>query len=554
MVRILKKENVKWVSTYPTAVINNACGEEGVENLMMRTDRLAVAVADGYSRCSNGKSIGVCSVQGGMNAVGAHLAYGAIVQAFEDSTPMLCITDGVSPEITGIPRHDLVQIFNPVTKWTGYVNKPNRIPEFMSRAFTYLKSGRPGPVVIQLPAKLGEFDEEQYPYEPVKGWKTAGHTRDVEIALRALIEAKNPVIYVGQGVFYADACDELLKFVELVQAPVMTTLKAKSAFPENHPLSLGVTGTSVQRFLESSDLIFCIGCSLSPGRRYGGFKHQLPGTKRSDIGLQNGKIIVQCTIDPLDLNRYYHVDHAILGDAKIVLEQLILEANRRGISQSTFKKELIAMIENSKKEDLDKYKTMLYSNEKPINPYRVYQELINAIDLQKSCVTHESGSIREHLAQIYPSIVPHGFIGWGTVSPLGFGLGAAIGAKLAYPERQVVDVAGDAGIAFQIGDFEALVRNKIAITTIHINNSGFSGYGPGPWGAGSAPYTASLTSFEIANYAESVKAFGLDAERVTDPDELTPALRRAFKENSSGRPAFLEVICGNQPIRGWLTV
>ena len=554
LVRILKKEGIEWVSTYPSTVINNACGEEGIKNLMMRTDRYAIAVADGFSRCSDGRRIGVCSVQGGMNAVGAYLGYGALVQAFEDSTPMLCVTDGISPAIAGTTRSDLTQMFSSVTKWTGYVNKPERVPEFMGRAFTYMRSGRPGPVLIQLPQKLGEFDEEQFQYEPIKGWRQEGDPRDVEMAVRALLAVRKPVIYAGQGVFYADACSELALFAELVQVPVMTTLKGKSAFPEDHPLSLGVTGGTVEKFLQSSDLIFAIGCSLSPGRRYGGFKHQIPGTMRSDLSpeLRSGKKIIQCTNDPMDINRYYHIDHAVVGDAKHVLGQLIAEANKHTSSQARVRKELLMEIETAREADRQKYLQMMTSDEKPINPYRVCRDLMDTIDRRNSCVTHESGSPREQLAMVYKSLVPHGFIGWGTISPLGFGLAAAIGAKLAFPNRQVVNVTGDAGISFELGDFEPLVREKIAITTVHINNSGFSGYAPGPWGPGVSPYTARVSPSTVQNYAKMVEAMGMQAERVEVPDEVSPALKRALQKNSAGHPAFVEVICGDQPLRGWL--
>ncbi len=551
--RILKKEGVDWVGTYPTTVINNACGEEGVKNLMMRTDRFAVAVADGFSRCSDGKRFGVCSVQGGLNPVGAHMAYSALAQAFEDSSPILCVTDGIPPAIDGTPRYDITQAFGSITKWTGYVNQPHRVPEFMTRAFTYLRSGRPGPVLLQLPQKLGEFDEEEYPYSPVKGWKHEGDSRDVEIALRALLAAKKPLIYAGQGIFYADACGELLRFAELVQAPVLTTLKGKSAFPEDNPLSVGVTGGTAERFIRSSDLIFAIGCSLSPGRRYGGFKHQIPGTRRSDLGLRSGKVLVQCTVDDMDINRYYHIDHAIIGDAKLVLRQLITEVNKWVGSDVNPRKELVQEIKTAREEDIEKYKSLMTSNEIPINPYRVCRDLMDTIDRRNSFVTHESGSVREQLAMVYEALIPHGFMGWGTVSPLGFGLGASIGAKLAFPDRQVVSVTGDAGIPYQLGDYEALVRNKIAITTVHINNSGFSGYGPGPWGPGVAPYTADVTHSTILNVAKSVESMGIHAERVEDPDEIAPALKRAFGENKSGRAAFIEIICGHQPLRGWLT-
>ena len=541
LVRILKAEGVEWVSTFPSSPINNACGEEGVRNLMMRTERFAVAVADGFSRVSNGKQFGVCSVQGGMNAAGIQAAYGGLAQAYEDSTPLLCVTEGVPPGINGTGRYDIADAFSSVTKWTGYINKPHRVPELMRRAFTYLKTGRPGPVLIEIPRRLDEYDESEHPYTTVKGWKHQGDPRDVKAAVRALLSANKPLIYAGQGIFHADACDELLEFAELVQAPVLTTLKGKSAFPEDHPLSLGVRGTPAERFLHSSDLIFAVGCGLSPGR----FSHHIPEP--------SGKIIVQCTIDETDINRNYRVDHAVVGDAKLVIRQLIVEVEKQAGSSVKPRKGLLEEIEAAKREHMEKYMTLLTSDETPINPYRVYWELMHTIDRTNSFVTHDSGNTRDQLSTVYEALIPHGFMGWGNVSTLGFGLGAAVGAKLAFPERQMVNVTGDAGVGYQLGNYEALVRNKIGITTIHINNSGFAGYGPGFWGPGHSPYTAEVTPSSILKMAKAVEALGEYAERVEDPDEIAPALKRAFKENRSGRPAYIEVICCQYPVYGrWI--
>ncbi|UCH57989.1 MAG: hypothetical protein JSV18_03560, partial [Candidatus Bathyarchaeota archaeon] len=175
------------------------------------------------------------------------------------------------------------------------------------------------------------------------------------------------------------------------------------------------------------------------------------------------------------------------------------------------------------------------------------------LDRRNSFVTHESGNTRDQLTTVYEAVVPHGFMGWGNVSTLGFGLGASMGAKLAFPERQVVSVTGDAGFGYQVGNYEALVRNGVAITTVHINNSAFGGYGPGFWGPGHSPYTFEVTPSDIVNTAKTVEGLGIHSERVEDPDEVAPALKRALKENGSGRPAFVEVICCQYPVYGpWI--
>ncbi len=539
LVRILKKEGVGWVSTFPTHVFGNACGEEGVKNFMVRDERYAVAVADGFSRVSDGKAFGVCSVMGGGNAAGTQMAYGALAQAYEDSVPLLCLTDGVSPSVYGRERFNIEDAFRSVTKWRGYINKAERVPEYMRRAFTQLKTGRPSPILLSLPRGLGQYDEEVFTYKPVQGWRSQGDPGDVEKAVKALRAARSPLLWVGQGVFSSDACRELLEFAELAQLPVLTTLKAKSAFPEDHPLSLGVRGEPAERFLRKADLVLAVGVGFTPSS----FMHAIPDVK--------GKKIIQCTVDESDVNCDYAVDHVVLGDAKLVLRQLAAELERQGAPKKN--EALVKEIEDSWRVLHEKYCSWIESSEKPVNPYRVYAELMNVLDMENSFVTHESGNTRDQLSTVYRARVPHGFLGWGNVSTLGYGLGAALGAKLAMPGRQVVSVTGDAGVGYQMGNWEAMVRNEMGITTIHINNDGFGGYGPGFWGPGHSPYTSEVTSHEVQSSAKVAEGLGIKSERVEDPDEVAPALKRALKANSGDKPALIEVICSKHPVYGgWI--
>lgn len=539
LVRILKEEGVGWVSTFPTHVFGNACGEEGVKNFMVRDERYAVAVADGFSRVSDGNAFGVCSVMGGGNAAGTQMAYGALAQAYEDSVPLLCLTDGVSPSVYGRERFNIEDAFQSVTKWCGYINKAERVPEYMRRAFTQLKTGRPSPVLLSLPRGLGQYDEEEFTYKPVQGWRSQGDPGDVEKAVKALRAARSPLLWVGQGVFSSDACRELLEFAELAQLPVLTTLKAKSAFPEDHPLSLGVRGEPAERFLRKADLVLAVGVGFTPSN----FMHAIP--EAAD------KKIIQCTVDESDVNCDYAVDHVVLGDAKLVLRQLAAELERRGAPKED--EALVSEIEGSWRVLHEKYGPWMESGEKPVNPYRVYAELMNVLDMGNSFVTHESGNTRDQLSTVYRARVPHGFLGWGNVSTLGYGLGAAMGAKLAMPGRQVISVTGDAGVGYQMGNWEAMVRHGMGITTIHINNDGFSGYGPGFWGPGHSPYIYEVTSHRVQSSARVAEGLGIQSERVEEPDEVAPALKRALKVNSANKPALIEVICSKHPVYpGWI--
>jgi acetolactate synthase-1/2/3 large subunit len=534
--KILKAEGIPWVSCYPTNHVNNALGEEGVPILMMGEERFAVAVADAFSRVTQGKRIGVCTVMANLNAAGIQMAYGAIAQAWEDSSPVLVIAEGVGRGAHQHTHYDMAGAFRSCTKWVGSVDKAELIPDYVRRAFTHLRSGRPGPVLLIVPRDLGEYDEAEHPYTPVKGWRTGPDPDDVKAAARAILDARAPLLYVGEGVLYADATAELLRLAELAQLPVLTTLKAKSAFPENHPLSVGARGSHSEHFLRKCDLLFSVGSSLFPNR----FSHAVPDPEK--------KTIVQCTVDTLDINRSYETRHAVIGDAKLTLQALIDELSARGAG--TKKPELLDEIKRAKAEFQAKFKPWLESDETPINPYRVFGDLAKVLDPKSSFLTADSGNTRDQTSTVYEAQIPRGYMGWGNVSTLGFSLAGAVAAKLAFPDRQCVHVTGDAGVCYMMGNFEAVARYKIGITTIHINNGGYSGYGPGFWGAGHDPYTYQVSPHGSACMASMARAVGFHAEDVTRPAEIIPALKRALDENARGRPAYLEFISSHHPVHG----
>ena len=372
----------------------------------------------------------------------------------------------------------------------------------------------------------------------MKGWKYAPDPDDVKAAVKALLAAENPLLYVGEGVFYGNATDELLQFAELAQAPVLTTLKAKSAFPENHPLSVGVRGELAAHFMRKCDLLFAIGSSLSLGH----FRHVIPNAK--------DKIIVQCTVDKLDVNKSYQVAYALIGDAKLTLRALVDELSTQtsgGVKQD---EELVAEIRAAKERFMQKYRPLMESDDVPINPYRVYGDLIKTVDPRNSFITHDSGNTRDQLSTIYEAVIPRGFLGWGNVSTLGFSLAALLAAKLAHPERQCVGITGDAGVGYMLGNLEVLVRYHMGVTLMHINNGGFAGYGPGFWGQGHDPYTCEVCEHSVADMSKAAQAMGYYAEDITEPLEIIPALKRAFDENARGRPAYLEFICCQYPVYG----
>ena len=536
--RILKQEGVEWVSTFPVCHVNNALGKEGVPMVMMRDDRYAVALADAFSRINAGNKIGVCTFQGGVNAAGLQVAYAGMAQAFEDGSPVLCITDGVPIGATENSQFDVTSSLKSVSKWYGYLDQPERLPEFMRRAFTMLRSGRPGPVVLAIPNASVQYDETADPYYPVKGWKSAPNPEDVTAAVDLLLKAQNPLIYAGEGVIYANASAELKELAELANTPVITTLKAKGAFPENHPLFVGVRGDQVNQYLEKCDLVLAVGSSLSPGR----FSHGIPNAVN--------KTIIHCNVDELHINKAYPTAAALIGDARFALQALTKELSAKTSGSGRAPGNVAAEVKSARDGAMVKYREAMASDDMPINPYRVYAGLMEVLDPHNSFVTHESGNTRDQLSTVYDTLIPRAFLGWGNVSSLGFSLAATIAAKISFPEKSCIAVTGEAGLGYMMGNLEVALRQKLGITVVHVSNGGFAGYGPGFWGDGHDPFTHRVLGYDDVDMSKVIGALGYHTERVTEPSEVGPALQRALAANGENQPAYIEFICSQYPIYG----
>ncbi len=203
---------------------------------------------------------------------------------------------------------------------------------------------------------------------------------------------------------------------------------------------------------------------------------------------------------------------------------------------------------------LAKYREAMASNDKPINPYRVYGDLMQVLDPHNSFITHESGNTRDQLSTVYDTLIPRGFLGWGNVSTLGFSLAAAIAAKKAFPARPSVAVTGEAGLGYMLGNLEVPLRQKLGITVVHISNGGFAGYGPGFWGPGHDPFTHAVLGYDEVDMSKVLGELGLHTERVSEPSEVIPALQRALAVNESGQPSYIEFICSQYPVYGqWVS-
>ena len=524
--QILKTEGVENLFCFPANSLIDACAKVGIRPVMARTERTLINMADGFSRITNGDRLGVACVQSGP---GSENAFGGVAQAFSDSVPILMLPGGVARRSHGIPTHfEAVPNYPGITKWVAQVNFPDRVPAMMRRAFSLLRTGHPAPVMLEIPTDVASEDiDDDFDYRPPEKIKPAGNPRDIEASVKALLAAESPILHAGQGVLYADGTDELIEFAELVGVPVMTTMAGKSAFPENHPLALGASGHTgtgmVKHFLGKADLVFGLGCSLSQSVM--------------STPIPDGKVLVHNSIDELDINKDYAADYAIIGDAKIVLNQLIDEAKKQlgGVRSNDA---VVAEIKTVKEQWLAEWMPKLTSNEAPINPYRVVWDLNQAVDRTQTIVTHDSGNPRDQTLPFYEAISPHGYIGWGKSTQLGYGLGLIMGAKMAAPEKLAINIMGDAAFGMAGMDFETAARERISILTIMFNNSALGGYEK------HMPVATERfkTKFLSGDYVKVAEGLGGYGEKIEDPADIIPAIQRAQKETEAGKPALLEII------------
>ena len=524
---ILKQEGVKFIVGYPVNPIIEAAAEADIRTIIVRQERVGLHMADAVSRLSSGDDIGVFVMQHGP---GAENAFGGVAQAYSESVPILVIPAGYSRRLAHYyPNFNSTLNMQHITKSAEPVTMGKAVPEVMRRAFWQLRNGRGGPALVEVPLDVFREDVGDFDYVPSYKTRTAPDPDGVARVASVLAGAERPVIYAGQGVHYAKAWDELKQLAETWGIPVTTSLEGKSAFPETHPLSLGSGGRAipetVHEFLKEADVILGIGCSFA----LTGFGVQMP----------KGKTIIHATLDAKDLNKDVPAQHVLLGDAKLTLQALIQAMGEpAGSVVSTRKAEVPGAIQAMKAKWLADWMPKLTSNDAPISPYRVIWELNQLVDKDNTVITHDAGSPRDQLSPFWESTAPLSYIGWGKTTQLGYGLGLAMGAKLARPEALCINVWGDAAIGFTGMDFETAVRERLPILSILFNNFSMAIELPIMQVA-----TEKYRSTDISgNYSEMAQAFGGYGERVTDPNEIVAALKRGIEATERGQAALIEFI------------
>jgi acetolactate synthase-1/2/3 large subunit len=523
---VLKREGVDVVFGYPRNQILEAAARIDIRTVIVRQERTGLHMADALSRMSKGARMGVFVMQQGP---GAENAFGGVAQAFADSVPVLVMPQGYALSQAYVPYNfNSVRSMASVAKHVEPLTSPAEVAPVLRRAFSMLRNGRPQPVVIELPYDVlampfhGPLD-----YSPGKAALSQPAPADIEAAAEALVAARNPAIYAGQGVHWSEAYGELRALAEHLAIPVMTSLPGKSAFDETHPLALGSGGNGingcVRRWLDECDLLFGIGCSFT-ATSFG-------------LAIPPGKRVIHGTLDPLDIDKSVPSEIALVGDAKLTLAAL-LDAVKRRVPQARDATEVARKIAETERQWLAKWEAKRSRETSPLSPYRVLRDLYDTVDVANTIVTHDAGSPRDQLVPFWKSVAPHSYIGWGKSTQLGYGLGLAMGAKLACPDKLCINVWGDAAIGFTGMDLETAARDGIPILSVLLNNQAMAIELP-IMPEATAKYRATDLTGDYALFARSL---GCHGERVTEAGEIVPALRRAIAAVEAGQPALVEFI------------
>ncbi|MCW3848601.1 thiamine pyrophosphate-requiring protein [Sphingomonas sp. LB-2] len=527
---ILKLEGIDVIFGYPrNAVLEQAAGI-GIRTVIVRQERTGLHMADAFSRLSRGRRMGVFAMQHGP---GTENAYGGVAQAYSESVPVLVLPQGYARRLAHVPdNYNACISMRDITKTAEPILLAAETPAILRRAFTALRNGRLRPALVEMPWDvLDEEVPEPLNYTPVITTRSAPDPEAVARVADRLIAAKRLVIHAGQGVHWAEAYDELRTLAELLAAPVSTSLEGKSAFDETHPLALGSGGAAIpgqlRHFLDRADLILGIGCSFSE-TAFG-------------VSMPAGAKIVHATLDPADLNKGVPCIDALIGDAQLTLAMLIAACRER-LTAPRDPAPVAAEIAEIEAQWLANWLPLLESDDAPLSPYRVLWDLQRTVDVANTIITHDAGSPRDQLTPYWKTRAPLSYIGWGKSTQLGYGLGLAMGAKLACPDKLCINVWGDAAIGFTGMDFETAVRERLPILSILLNNSAMAIELP-IMPVATERFRATDISGDYAAFARAMGGYG---ERITTPDQIVPAILRGIAATEAGQPALLEFITAQE--------
>lgn len=532
IIESLKNMGVKTIFGYPggqTIPFYDMLYDADLNHILVRHEQCAAHAADGYARASG--RVGVCLATSGPGAT--NLVTG-IATAYMDSSPILAITGQVPTHLIGndaFQEADIVGITMPITKHSFQPKDPNLIPSMIKSSFEIAASGRPGPVLIDVPkevqeGELSSFDDsliETPGYNPT----TKGNIRQIRKACDLIKEAKRPMILAGAGVIISNACCELEKLAHTINAPVMTSLLGKGAIDETDDLALGMLGMHGRKvsndYINESDLLIAIGIRFSD-RTTGRLDSFLPDTK-----------VIHIDIDPAEIGKNVDVDLPIVGDAHNVLTSLNNSLKDYNVSPDVLK--WSNMIQEKKQE----LRPRVTYSDIPLKPQTVIKEIAEVLT-PESILTTDVGQNQMWAAHFFEIQKPRKFISSGGLGTMGFGFPAAIGAKVACPENPVVSICGDGGFLMVCQELATVREYDIPVIAVVFENRTLGMV----YQWQSLLYNERHSQTLLGNSPDFVKlaeSFGVNAVRITKPGETKEELASAIKDNE---PILLNVVIDSQ--------
>jgi len=516
VVECLKKEEVRVIFGIPGGAImplyDVLYSETSIKHILTRHEQGAAHAADGYARATG--NVGVCIATSGPGAT--NLVTG-LANAYLDSIPLVAFTGQVSTNLIGTDAFQEVDINGitlPITKNNYVVREVRDLASIIQEAFYIARTGRPGPVLIDLPKDVQLAQTEfKYPekvnlnrYKPT----FSGHIQQIKAAAQEISKAKKPVIYAGGGVISSNASSELRDLAFQANIPVTTTLMGLGTFPETHPLSLGMLGmhgtTYANYAISAADLIIALGVR---------FDDRVTG-KLSEFGSQAK--IIHIDIDPAEIGKNVLVDIPIVGDLKKVLKK---------INEIIDKKENTEWLETIK--DWKRKYPLKYENNQELKPQYIIEEVYK-ISEGKAVIVTDVGQHQMWAAQYYQYTMPRTFISSGGLGTMGYGFPASIGAKLGCPEKRVICISGDGSFQMNQQEIATAVNNNLAITVIIMNN-GYLGM-VRQWQELFFDKRYSSTALTgNPDFVKLIEAYGGTGIRVNKKQELYPALEKALSLN-----------------------
>ncbi len=536
IIKSLTDQGVEVVFGYPGGVLlplYDVLYDSDLKHILVRHEQCAAHAADGFARASG--KVGVCI---GTSGPGATNLITGIATAYMDSSPIVAIAGQVSSHLIGndaFQEVDTIGITMPITKHNFQAMKAEEIPGMIKSAFYIAGTGRNGPVVLDLPKDVQEeeFDYDQAKDMDLPGYKPTkkGHPLQVKRAAELILNSKMPVILAGGGIILSNSSEELLKFSKLVEAPVTTTLMGKGSFPEDDQLSLGMLGMhgrKVSNFIvDECDCLIAIGCRFSD--RTTGLISEFA---------KNAKII-HIDVDPAEIGKNVDVDVPIVGDAKIILNNLI-KIISKDKNENKHQSAWLNHVLNFKKTCIPR---LSFADDIPLKPQQVIKELYEAIT-DDTIVTTDVGQNQMWMAHYFTSRNPRKFISSGGLGTMGFGFPAAMGAKIAMPDNDVVAVCGDGGFLMVCQDLATIKEYDIPLVICVLDNRRLGMVSQ--WQK--LFYNKRMSHTHLGQSPDFVKlaeSFGVSAERVEKPGEMEVTVRNAIR---SGEPYLIDVIIDPEEI------